>query len=246
MRSEITITQYEFQSPTREPRAVWIQQPLPGRRPNGVCLFLDAEYFLAQARAAPIIGSMQREEIFPPMLTAYVSSHADSLASWTDSLCNEEFARYLATDLLPWLVEEFDVVPAQNILAGLSLTGLSAAHAALMYPAAFPRVLSLSGSFWWNDLWLPQEVTRRSCSGAAFRLTVGIDETKQNAIHGNHGQELVQTESQLDSNRKMRDALISTGHQVSYFEHPGGHDVPSWRAELENSLTALLALPIVV
>jgi enterochelin esterase family protein len=245
MRNEITITQSEFQSPTQEPRTVWIQPPLTGR-PGGVCLFLDAEYFLAQVRAAPIIARMQRDEKFPPMLTAYVSSHADSLSRWTDSFCNAEFARYLATELLPWLMDEFDVHSAQNILAGLSLTGLSAAHAALMYAHVFPRVLSLSGSFWWNETWLPQEVKRRSCSGVAFRLTVGVDETKQNLTHKNHGQELVQTESQVDSNRKMRDALLSTGHQVSYLEHPGGHDSLEWRAELENSLTALLALPVFV
>jgi len=243
MQSGITIGQLEFHSTSREPRAVWIQRPLTAK-PVGVCLFLDAEYYLAQIRAAPIVDELQRKAQFPPMLTAYVSSHADSLTRWTDSLCNDAFAEYLATELLPWLGAEFDVSPGTNLLAGLNLTGLSAVHAALKFPTVFPRVLSLSGSFWWDSAWLPQLVRRRPCTGAAFRLTVGAEETTENTTHTNHGQKLVQVESQVDSNRKMRDALVSTGHHVSYGEHPGGHDIPSWRATLAESLTALLALPI--
>jgi enterochelin esterase-like enzyme len=80
--------------------------------------------------------------------------------------------------------------------------------------------------------------------GVAFRLAVGIDETKENASHTSHGQELLQLASQIDSNRMMRNALIETGYPVSYLEHPGGHDSATWRATLEESLIALLALPI--
>jgi enterochelin esterase family protein len=240
---EMNLSQYEFNSRSREPRTVWIQQPQAGR-PKGLCLFLDAEYFLTQVGAAPVIRRMQQDGRFPPMLTAYVSSHAESLTRWTDSFCNNAFAKYLATDLCPWLKVEFDVEPADNIVAGLSLTGLSAAHAALQYPKVFRRVLSLSGSFWWNETWLPREVASRPCSGVAFRLTVGIEESKENTTHMNCGQELVQMESQLHSNRKMRDALIATGHSVSYREFPGRHDYLSWRAELEESLIASLTLPI--
>jgi enterochelin esterase family protein len=239
----IVITPAEFRSANHEPRAVWIQRPRAAT-PVGVCLFLDAEYYLAQIRAPSIVDELQHLGQFPPMLTAYISSRSGSLARWTDSICNEAFAEHLAIELLPWLIEEFDVSPGRNLLAGLSLTGLSAVHAALKFPEAFPRVLALSGSFWWNNTWLPEEVRRRPCSGAAFRLTVGVEETIQNTTHKNHGHELLQVESQLESNRKMRDALVSTGHCVSYLEHRGGHDVLSWRATLGESLTALLALPV--
>jgi enterochelin esterase-like enzyme len=238
----ITITQTEFRSTIREPRALWIQRPAAAS-PAGVCLFLDGEYHLAQIRAAAIIDELQRKEQFPSTLTVYVSSHADSLARWTDSFCSDAFAHYLTTELMPWLVAEFDVSPGQNILAGLSLTGLSAVHAALKYPQVFPRVLSQSGSFWWNRMWLPEEIRRKPYTGVALRLTVGADEMTENTMHTNHGQNLLQLESQVDSNRKMRDALVSTGHRVSYLEHPGGH-FDSWRATLAESLTALLTLPI--
>jgi iron(III)-enterobactin esterase len=243
MPSEIILSSCQFLNSTKDPRTIWIQRPL-SNIPKGICLFLDAECYMAQVGAAPIIARMQQEDRFPPMLAAYVSSHADSLVRWTDSFCNDDFARYIATELLPWLIAEFDVIPDENILAGLSLTGLSAAHAGLKYPGVFPRVLSQSGSFWWNDTWLPQEVKRNRFTGTAFRLTVGLDESNSNTTHTNHGHQLVQVESQLDSNRRMRDALMATGHRVSYLEHPGGHDFSTWRTGLEASLLALLSLRV--
>jgi enterochelin esterase-like enzyme len=239
MSNEVTIGQFEFHGPNREPRTVWIQRPSTGK-PAGICLFLDAEYYLAQIRAAPIVANLQREGKMGPMLVAYASSHADSSLRWTDSFCNQAFATHVVGELLPWLTAEFEVLPGRNTIAGLSLTGLSAAHIALTHPEAFARVLSLSGSFWWNDGWLPRRLHNLSRIAVRFRLTVGVDETKENLTHSSHDQELLQKASQIDSNRSMRDALIAAGHTVSYYEHPGGHDCSSWRATLEQSLVSLI------
>jgi predicted alpha/beta superfamily hydrolase len=148
--------------------------------PTGVCLFLDGEYYLDWIRAPEIIAELQREGQLPPMLMAYVS-HIDSATRWKDSFCSAEFAEYLAMELLPWLVAECGVSSEKdNIIAGLSLTGLSAAHAALTYPKSLPRVLSQSGSFWWNEGWLARDVGSKPCSDVLFRLTVGRDERNEN------------------------------------------------------------------
>jgi enterochelin esterase family protein len=239
MSHEITIGQFEFRSPNRETRTIWIQRPQTAP-PAGICLFLDAEYYLAQIRAAPIVANLQGEGRMGPMLVAYASSHADSSLRWTDSFCNPAFATYVVDELLPWLTTEFEVLPGQNTIAGLSLTALSAAHIALTRPEAFARVLSLSGSFWWNDCWLPRRVRSMSRAPVRFRLTVGVNETQENLIHSNHDHDLLQETSQIDSNRKMRDALIAAGYAVSYSENPGGHDCSSWRSTLEQSLVSLI------
>ena len=65
------------------------------------------------------------------------------------------------------------------------------------------------------------------------------DETKE---HVDHGKGLVQEESQLAANRRMRDALVDRGHRVSYQEFDGGHDITGWRADLPESLSHLLRL----
>ena len=50
---------------------------------------------------------------------------------------------------------------------------------------------------------------------------------------------LVQVDSQLDSNRQMRDALVDHGYRVSYAEFEGGHDLVCWRRDLPDDLKAL-------
>jgi enterochelin esterase-like enzyme len=241
MADWVSLREIEFESYARRSRTLWLQKP-PTLKPQGVLLFLDGEYYVTAIGAPTIVAGMQNDGRLPPMLTAYLS-HGDNASRWADSFCNEEFARYLAHDLVPWLTTDFDVDPGENILCGLSLTALSAVHAGLRYSSIFPRVITQSGSFWWNDGWLTKEVLKSPGGKTpAFRMTVGTEETRKNVTHLNEGQELIQGESQVDASRKMRDALLIKGYPVSYSEHAGGHDVHSWRATLEQSITAVIEL----
>lgn len=216
-------------------RTVWIQRPVA--QPCGVALFLDGEYYLAGIQAPETVERLQSEKRISPLLTAFVSHVGQPEPRWTESFCNPGFARFLAEELLPWLAREFAVATLEEtVFAGLSLTGLSAAHAALHYPRLFPRVLCQSGSFWWNDGWLIAEVAGASGGGVSFRMTVGEEETAGNVDHGSG---LVQRESQRSGCRRLRDVLQAAGYPVSYREFPGGHDVASWRADLPGSLASL-------
>lgn len=233
--SDIDLLQCEFESRILgNRRTVWVQ---PGDSlANGVCVFLDGEYYLAHVRAAGIVSRLQEEGAMPPMAVAYVSC-IDHDVRWPESFCNPDFASFLRGELLPWLTSRFaSIGPGDNALVGLSLTGLSAAHAALQGPDAFPRVLCQSGSFWWNEGSFAEEVRNRPPSKVAFRITVGCKETDEDV---DHGRGLVQRESQVASNRRVCDALIAKGHSVSYHEFDGGHDVASWRNDLPGSLAAL-------
>ena len=67
--SPIPIAQHEIGSPTLgNSRAVWIQQPPAalGREPEGLCIFLDGEYYLAHIRAAAIVDELQADGRIPP------------------------------------------------------------------------------------------------------------------------------------------------------------------------------------
>lgn len=237
--ANIEILQCECRSETlRNSRTVWVQRPSSAEI-AGVCVFLDGEYYIAQLRAAAIVDRLQRQESMPPFLVAYVS-HIDFDIRWPESFCNPNFALFLSGELVPWLVAEFEVSRhCETAIVGLSLTGLSAAHAALQHPGAFNRVLCQSGSFWWNESWLPSNLDEHPNSNAVFRVSVGSSETTEEV---DHGKGLIQSESQLASNRRMRDALIAKGHRVSYHEFDGAHDVPSWRNDLPGSLTSLFEL----
>ena len=216
-------------------RAVWLQPSAV--RSDVACIFLDAEYYLAHLRAASVLAELQSSAAIPPATVAYVSS-IDQEARWPESFCNDDFAAFLHEELVPWLRDRAELDEGGiTVLAGLSLTGLSAAHAALRHPNSFPRVLCQSASFWWNDNWLANHLPDFDSDPVSFRITVGTRETKEDVDHGNG---LVQRDSQLASNRRFRAALVAAGHRVSYEEHAGGHDIASWRADLPASLVALL------
>jgi hypothetical protein len=73
------------------------------------------------------------------------------------------------------------------VLAGVSYTGLAAAFVAKEYPGAFQRIISQSGSFWWNDCWLVEEFRRlEQRLPVEFYLDVGMQEIHENVRHPPH------------------------------------------------------------
>jgi enterochelin esterase family protein len=219
-------------------RRVWLQTPAPARRPAALCILLDGEYYVERMEAPAHLEAEQTASALPPIALAYVS-HVDAAVRWTDSFCNYRFAAFIGEELLPWAAGQFGL-RAENtpvILGGLSLTGLAAAHAALTCGASISAVLCQSASFWWSDGRFIAECRQRRRLPLRFRISCG---TKETIEYVEHGPGLVQRTSQLASNRLMRDVLVENGWDVSYEEFNGGHDLGSWRADLPNSLRALL------
>jgi enterochelin esterase-like enzyme len=235
--------EFVLRSPTlNNERRCWIQRPLAGARATAICLLLDGEYYVQRMEAPAVIAGLQESQQLPPVAVVYVS-HIDGVTRWPESFCNERFARFVSEELIPWakgqITTTAEDVPI--ILGGLSLTGLAAAHTAFLYPDSFAGVLCQSASFWWSDNWLTHQFQRAPLRVPPFRIFCGNLET---ADYVEHGPELIQRTSQLDSNRLMRDALIEHGCSISYEEFSGGHDIASWKADLPNSLQSLLGKPV--
>lgn len=221
-------------------RNVWVQTGRAHRRPyEGVLLFLDGEHYLNDLGAVEMVERLQREAAIPPLLPVFVS-HIDYPTRWRESFCNPDFGAFLATELIPWLTQSFDVGQEPwNAVVGLSLTGLAAVYAGLQHPGMLHAVLSQSGSFWWRDGWLVDEVSRFAAPGPAFWLSVGLREVDENVDHGDG---LLQKESQLSANRRLRDALTDQGFHHIYREHDGGHDRVSFQQDLPHGLEQLRRL----
>jgi enterochelin esterase-like enzyme len=45
---------------------------------------------------------------------------------------------------------------------------------------------------------------------------------------------------QIETNRRMRDALTAKGYPVGYFEYDGGHSFLNWSGGVENGLKYLI------
>ena len=237
--TQIHLSEHQFQSPTLgNSRQVRFQEP-QGAAPSCVCIFLDAEYYVELLGAPEITHELQASGEIPSLLAAYVS-HVDHEVRWPESFCNRDFDRCVVDELIPWIMGSFDLSPTiEVVIVGVSLTGLSAAHAALASEDRISRALCQSASFWWEQGWFRKNLASHPPSQVRFRLSVGVEETKEWVDHGNG---LVQEESQLESNRETRDALRARGHHVSYHEFSGGHDLDSFRADLPGSLVALFEM----
>jgi enterochelin esterase family protein len=162
-----------------------------------------------------------------------------------DLLLNEEFAGFVAKELVPWVREHYNVSTgaSQAVFTGHSAGGVAAVFMGLRYPKVFGNVLSQSGAVWWSpemDLgsydateeanWLARQFIATPRSDARFYLDAGTFE----------GDTSARGSGILEANRQLRDVLLAKGYEVHYRQFVGGHDFVSWRAMLADGLLALL------
>ncbi len=177
------------------------------------------DLLIAQRRIPPVVAVMTDDSV--------------PAARRTELPCNPNFANFLAKELVPWARENryATLGPGDTIVAGSSFGGLAAVFAALQHPEVFGNVISLSGSFWWKPdgekerEWLTKLVTRSSKAHLHFYLEVGLMESYSD---------------QIDSNRRMRDALAEKGYPIQYREYNGGHSFLNWSVGIANALPFLL------
>ncbi|GAB5559798.1 MAG: hypothetical protein SynsKO_14450 [Synoicihabitans sp.] len=212
-------------------RTIWVYPPrVPAAAPNLV-LFLDGEFYLNGVGAMEVWNEFG--ESIADSWVVFVSHHSTE-ARWIECPCHPPFAEFVVDELLPWLEAKFAMSAVQRrTLVGLSYTGLAAAYIALRKPGLFGRVICQSGSFWWNDCWLPKQAKSMPNNLTQFYLDVGTKETKTNV---QHRADVLQQVSQIEGVRRMRDSLQSSGMNVTYVEFDGGYDFCEWRLTLPKAL----------
>ncbi len=210
-------------------RTLWLCAPRDPVKATRVFIFLDGEFYRERVDARSVI--QQLGDAFADSWQVYVSSHSDE-ARWKECPCYPPFATFVAVELVDWLDAHVPPLVTERTLVGLSYTGLAAAFAALQHPGVFSRVISQSGSFWWNDAWLPRHVPAQS-SATRFYLDVGDREVQERVTHR---PDVFQAISQVAGVRQFRDALRAANHPVEYREFNGAHNFESWRAALPAAL----------
>lgn len=212
-------------------RDIYIQAPpsaLARSDPQRLLVLLDGERCKQVLQLPRILTSAQNSGQIPATTVVYVGAgHGQSRVQ--ELGCNPAFARALARELLP-MVEQIlgrRFLPAQTQIAGASLGGLAALHAALIFPDRFQQVIALSGSFWWSG---PAELK----AGADLwhlraRLSVGSYETG-----GLFGRPNMVAESQ-----RVATHLQTRGAEVAFSIRSGGHDPALWRHCLLQDLKSL-------
>ena len=229
---ELTITSTEREYA----RSAWLVEG--PRTDHSLCVLLDGEHYRDGVQAAPIFSALMQRGSIPPMTLVFVSN-GGSAARHADYVGDPQFARYIAEDVVTQVRARVPSVSAErHLICGLSLSGLAAAHIALLYPARFPAALCQSGSFWFEPDALARLARERPPVKTRFWLSVGDEETATNVSHPPTG--LFQSITQIAGVERARAVLEETGGDVSYHRYRGGHAFEPWRAELGDALQWLL------
>jgi enterochelin esterase-like enzyme len=98
-----------------------------------------------------ILDNLIAQKRIPPMVAARIDNPSTAARN-LELPCYPPFADFLATELVPWVRENYHgaAEAARTIAAGSSYGGLAAVFAGLRHPEVFGNVVSLSGSFWWK------------------------------------------------------------------------------------------------
>ncbi len=217
----------------RYARDVWLLDG-PTQRKHRLCLFLDAEFYLEQMGTVDVLDRLVETGTIPPTSFAFVSQ-LDMASRHEDFLWNPSYAEFIAGDVVPWIrARRPMIMESDNVICGMSLSGLASAHVSLSYPTVFTRCLSQSGSFWWllaNEVSVPR-------ADVKLWLSVGDRETDTLVSHPPTG--LFQELSQIEGVEAAVARFRAIGATVTYNLYPGDHGWASWRDELEPALTWLL------
>jgi iron(III)-enterobactin esterase len=225
---EITSTEYA--------RSAWLVE---GPATNhSLCILLDGEHYRDNVHALPIFSTLMQRGSIPPMTLVFVSN-GGAAARHSDYVCDPQFARFIAEDVVSHARARVPSLSAErHLICGLSLSGLAAAHIALLYPTRFPAALCQSGSFWFEPDAFARLARQRAPVATRFWLSVGDEETATNVTHPPTG--LFQGISQIAGVERARAALEEHGGEVNCHRYRGGHTFDPWRAELGDALQWLL------
>lgn len=229
----MTLESFAIKSADRE-RAAWIiEGPDTSHR---LCVLLDGAHYRDDLHAVSIIETLMERGTIPRMTLLFVES-GDGAVRHQDYVYDPTFARFIAEDVIRAARARVPSLTADgHLICGLSLSGLAAAHIALLYPALFPAALCQSGSFWLQPETFAQ-LARQHAVKSRFWLSVGDEETDVNVSHPPTG--LFQAITQIEGVERAGAALVENGADVHLHRYHGGHKFEPWEAELPEALAWL-------
>ena len=204
--------------------------------PYPLAIVFDGEVYTSFVPGPVILDNLIANKAIPPVVAVFV--HNSIVGRMKELGSSDAFVKFLADELVPWMRQNYNATndPAKTLVAGSSLGGLAAAFAAFRRPDVFGNVLSQSGSYWrpgpegGQGEWLTGQYRAAQRLPVRFYLNVGLLEYTPTPGDG---------PTQVEVNRRMRDALVAKGYKVRYREVNGGHEYFSFRATFGEGLEAL-------
>lgn len=230
---EVTDNQYARK------RKVWVYLPAGYNASSAsaypLIISFDGQDYINDIPSPTILDNLIAAKKIAPTVQVFVDNSEDRLG---DLANHEKFADFLAKDLVPWVRKSYHVTTSadETIVMGYSAGGLGASYVAYRYPSLFGKVLSQSGAYWRGNEgssgpeWLTSQYESSPKLSIKFYIVVGGAETMKNASG----------KSMIETNRHLRDVLLTKGYEVGYLEAPGGGHMPeSWRTQVADGLIFL-------
>ena len=224
----------------QQQREVQVYVPARFRRNRTYPLLVvhDGLDYLRYADLRNVLDNLIHRQEIPAMIVALTQS-AERLVEYTG---DERHARFLGDDLLPALMAKFPILDdsAAHGLAGASLGGVAALHAASHYPHRFGRLLLQSGSFAFSDLGHHKK-------GPVFDPVVRfVNGYRKNPFP--LAEKIYLScgiyESLIYENRSLVPLLQAQGMQVNFEEARDAHNWENWRDRLRQGLSWLFPGPL--
>jgi enterochelin esterase-like enzyme len=198
----------------------------------------DGLDFLRYADFKNVLDNLIHRLEIPAMIVALTQS-PDRLVEYTG---NDNHAKYICEDLVPLLAEKFPLLDDSSArgLAGASLGGVAALHAASRYPDMFGRLLLQSGSFAFSDL-------GQHGKGPVFDPVVNFVNQYRNqpfAVAEKIYMSCGIYESLIYENRSLVPLLQKQGMEIQFEEARDAHNWQNWRDRLRQGLTWLFPGPL--
>jgi enterochelin esterase-like enzyme len=184
-----------------------------------------------------IIDNLIAAKKIPPVVVAFV----DQNERQKELNCSEEFAAFIAKELVPRLrAEEHTSADAkQTTVGGLSSGGLMASYCALHHPDVFGNVISQSGAYWIYPGAFDKPPARNEHGGTLVNEYLKTSKVAVRFYLEAGRFENMLPSSLLAENQRFRDVLLAKGYDVTYSEFSGGHHYISWRGSFADALIAV-------
>jgi enterochelin esterase-like enzyme len=225
-------------------RRVWVYTP-PGYeaatgRAFPVLMAFDGGGALSLTPTQRLLDNLLADGRIDPMIAVFIDNPTDTSRSH-ELPCNEDFARFIETELIPWVRSNYRVShdPREAYVTGVSYGGLASLWVGLRLPHLFGNVLSQSASLWWGpgfDLekppfsqdypaeWLVDQYAASPRLPLRVWMEVGLMEPDDRMV---------------EPNRRMKEVLEAKGYNLTYSEYAGGHDYAVWRGTLASALATM-------
>lgn len=212
-------------------RRIWVYTPSEydeKASPYNLLVLTDGFDYLSYLSANVVLDNLIHEKRIPPTVCILVDSSKNRYEELT---CNESFMKFITEEVMPWGYENYNITrePEKTIIGGLSLGGLTASYIALKRWDVFGKVISQSGSYWYESQWLTKEFEKEQKLPIRFYLNAGLLEDAP------YDDEPVM----MEVINNMRDVLLSKGYDVKYENFQSGHDYLCWGETLATGLISL-------